>query len=198
MVTIKVGLDKKEFMVHKGLLCHYSLYFEVTLKYELQSAEDTVVELPDHDMEAFAALNGWLCTRHLFDPRADEGKVPINHKILWQVYLFGDTLCMPALKNAAVGAIGARVINDWKAFCSSLRHFYEHAPRGSPLRKLAKHIALERYCEFALGSEFLGDLEDEVRKDNVVRRTVSLEEQYDTNRCEYHDHGIVQGSTSER
>lgn len=62
-VTVIVGDEsrsKKQFVLPKALLCHYSTYFDRCFNGEFVEARNQEVELDEDDPEIFALLVEWI------------------------------------------------------------------------------------------------------------------------------------------
>jgi len=58
--SIFVGPTRKEFLVHKALLCHYSRYFRSALYSDFVEAKCNTVELKDEDPACFQYIIAWM------------------------------------------------------------------------------------------------------------------------------------------
>ncbi|KAF2098500.1 hypothetical protein NA57DRAFT_75742 [Rhizodiscina lignyota] len=65
MVTITVGSEKKAFVVHKDLICHYSKYFKAAFGGNFKEAEEKKSNLPDVETETFEIFVAWLYKQKL-------------------------------------------------------------------------------------------------------------------------------------
>ncbi|KAF1960097.1 hypothetical protein CC80DRAFT_582457 [Byssothecium circinans] len=65
IVTIKVGAEKTEYVVHKAFLVYYSDYFKKALEGPWKEAEDNAITLEDVEVEVFNVFVNWLYTQQL-------------------------------------------------------------------------------------------------------------------------------------
>ncbi|THY06360.1 hypothetical protein D6D03_02353 [Aureobasidium pullulans] len=65
MITVRVGPDKQEFCIHKGVLCSNSNYFAKALSGHIQEAKTNTVELDDVHVLLFKVFVAWLYTGKL-------------------------------------------------------------------------------------------------------------------------------------
>ncbi|TIA44181.1 hypothetical protein D6C79_06523 [Aureobasidium pullulans] len=65
IITVRVGPDKQEFYIHKGVLCSNSNYFAKALSGQFQEAKTNTVELDDVHVLLFKVFVAWLYTGKL-------------------------------------------------------------------------------------------------------------------------------------
>ncbi|THV96468.1 hypothetical protein D6D27_02670 [Aureobasidium pullulans] len=65
IITVRVGPDKQEFCIHKGVLCSNSNYFAKALSGQFQEAKTNTVELDDVHVLLFKVFVAWLYTGKL-------------------------------------------------------------------------------------------------------------------------------------
>jgi len=126
-VTIKVGRNdalepQKSWAVHKGLLCHYSLYFKTRMNGNW--GEQKEIELDDADAATFGAFVCFIYRGQLWDspvqastdatPSASASAasttvtttaIPFTVMGLARIYVFADRFIVPLLKCAATDAM---------------------------------------------------------------------------------------------
>jgi hypothetical protein len=60
MVTIEVGAEKEQFVVHQNFLCAKSPYFPKALSGSFQEAKTRCIQLPEISPILFRILVAWL------------------------------------------------------------------------------------------------------------------------------------------
>ncbi|THX20464.1 hypothetical protein D6D17_00645 [Aureobasidium pullulans] len=65
IVTVRVGPDKQEFCIHKGVLCSNSNYFTKAISGQFKEAKTNIVELDDVQVLLFKVFVAWLYTGKL-------------------------------------------------------------------------------------------------------------------------------------
>ncbi|KAF2427244.1 hypothetical protein EJ08DRAFT_616112 [Tothia fuscella] len=150
IITLRIGQVLKEFALHKGLLCHHSLYFKTLSNGRWPQSDKAVLDLPDDDLEACESCLSWLYTRRLgFEVQATgdslEARVIATREKFWRlckVYVLGDMRGIPALQNTADEAF----IETWVH--SGCRMFpgnevtswlYDNTGKDCGMRKLITH-----------------------------------------------------------
>ncbi len=149
-VDIYVGKERKQWSLHKNLLCHHSSYFETEFQgHEVPKNEHNTLELPHDDPRGFELLVKWLYQGHLDDVShmTDEEKYDYAvacHKL----YLLCDKFDMIHVKNLAMDAYrqnlhAAQLVPD----AEEINEIYRQAPRGSPFRRLMTKIAARQIMD---------------------------------------------------
>jgi len=142
LVNIYVGEAKRQWSLHRSLLCHHSTYFQEQFGDDSKQNE-MKLELPESDPAAFELLVKWL-----YQGRIDDvSSMPADKK--WdyadacqKLYVLCDKIKMPQLKNFA--------IDQFRKGCNEaglvpgpeeMKPIYESTPPSSPFRKLVSRIA---------------------------------------------------------
>lgn len=198
IVSVKVGKEKQEFFVHKGLICHYSTYFKNAFTGEFQEGHTGVVELANDSVAVFKAFYSWTYIRKLFEPVSEVGKVPLTSEILTRLYVFGDARGIPSLKNASINALIDKIANEWNIPTPSIPYIYDNTPESCHLRKLAVDMVIfTGYTGAQLKAlklnhhyttDFLKDLAAALLDITWGRPTMTRDTWRKRDRCQYHDH----------
>jgi len=138
VITVRVGAKLKEFRVHKGLLCHRSLYFKNAFNGKWAESDKNSTDLPDDDPVAFGAFFNWLYMRRLLNE--DKEIKDMNNADMakaCKIYVLGDRLHIPALKDAAIDAIISTFAEKWKLpYYSSVEYAFKRTSKHERLRRL--------------------------------------------------------------
>lgn len=129
-----VGPEKQDFGIHKGLLCHYSKYFQAAFNSTFEEGVNGVVELPEEKPATFDIVYAWLYSQKLTQVYHGQD-VTCNLTQISQVFVFADKYDMPALCNAALDEI-IRLYEDTNKVSPDLAYIYDSTPRDSQLRKV--------------------------------------------------------------
>ncbi|KAK5122008.1 hypothetical protein LTR16_004194 [Cryomyces antarcticus] len=138
IVHISVGQPAKIFAIHKGLLCHYSTYFQSAFNGNWVEADDTARRVEGEDVEVFQIFHDWLYNRRLFDPdEAVPGNLSLTGFVLCRVFLFADRRGVTALKNATINALYLYYAEDRPPYPDeAVRYVYENTTESSALRRV--------------------------------------------------------------
>ena len=137
LVTIEVGNDKKQFVIHKDLLTFYSDYFRGAFNSSFKEGAEGKLSLLDVDVEVFDIFHKFLYTGCLADGEGHK----ISSRKLIRLWLFGDQFMIPCFQNSVVDAILKRmdvalVIPD----ITCIKLVWENTLRSAPLRKFMLDI----------------------------------------------------------
>jgi hypothetical protein len=100
LITIYVGPKRREFVVHKNLICQTSDFFSKAFTGGFQEAQENSMHLPEDDPNAFSLFIDWIY----------RSKIPARyskkHKAtLYNLYIFAEKVCLEDLGNAAMDEI---------------------------------------------------------------------------------------------
>lgn len=153
-IDFYVGPERRQWSLHRNLLCHHSPYFESEFlgneasKGPKRSGEHKI-DLPDQDPAGFELLVKWLYQGTLDDTSdmTDEKKYDYSvacHKL----YLLCNKFEMPILKNESIdryrqGLLEAQLVPD----AEEINEIYRSSPVGSPFRKLMAQIAARQIMD---------------------------------------------------
>jgi len=205
LVDIYVGKEKRQWSVHRNLLCHYSSYFEAELiGNEVPKAkrpgDKQRLDLPDDDPKGFELFVKWLYQGQLEDVSElpEEGKYDYSvscHKL----YMLCDRFDLPSLKNLSInqyrqGLLEAQLVPD----AEEINEIYRQSPKGSPFRKLMTQIAARQIMDpesdkdaesyrscFENNPDFAVDMVNAIK---VGTGGVLFNDPTEGAECEYHDH----------
>ncbi|KAI9797577.1 MAG: hypothetical protein M1835_007841 [Candelina submexicana] len=97
MVDIYVGSKRKQYHLHKPLLCHQSEFFKKAFSGDFKESEERALYLPDDDPTAFELFIHWLYTGRLDEPWGPGGRRPYI-----KLYILASKFCMESLANATI------------------------------------------------------------------------------------------------
>ncbi|TIA42048.1 hypothetical protein D6C78_01374 [Aureobasidium pullulans] len=168
IITVRVGPNKQEFCIHKGVLCSNSNYFAKALSGQFQEAKTNTVELDDLTYESsdpsvsaqdeFEKLDTMLNDQYPFDREDDpESFMPMpddlsefdaedpttwTHTVLCALFVLADRLDTPRLKVLVLDFIPDRErCMDILPSDTAILYSYANTTKSSPLRRLMVHIA---------------------------------------------------------
>ncbi|KAL6716049.1 hypothetical protein ACLMJK_007011 [Lecanora helva] len=133
-VTVKVGEERRVFLVHKNLLSNAANYFKAAFNGNFAEAQSQVLEMPEDGPEQFRWFVRWLYT----DRVLQEGETlsESQFSILIPLYTFGEGRGIPDLQNEVIDVL-VELEHSSKMIPTKLLNFvYEHTHRNSPLRRL--------------------------------------------------------------
>lgn len=163
MITVRVGKDQKQFEVHKGLLCHYSEYFEA--QFNGRWGDANTVALENTDETSFQSFMHFIYAQRLANDlnkvitRKDKKrktnavvkgaeassavvilkttpKTNCSYTLhaLCRMFVLGDFLLCPGYKFAAMDAICDLMADQWRDEWSEIDYVYKHTGERSGLR----------------------------------------------------------------
>jgi hypothetical protein len=159
MVTLYVGPKRKQFTVHKKLLCDRCEFFSKAFRGNFSEAEKGEMYLPDDDPGAFSSLVDYLYRGVL--PKAKDN---YHASLLLELYILAEKLCLSTLMDKACDAGHSYSSLSGKRVTPKLiAHIYSRTHGGSKLRKFcASQVAyyLATTCTGSFGENILDGLED--------------------------------------
>jgi hypothetical protein len=144
IVAIYVGPKRKEFSVHKKLICSRSEYFSKAFKDGLQESEKGVMYLLEEDVTDFDALVNYIYrdTLPMFPCEISAKTVPpVNDYLnlcLLPLFLMAERFCLETLANKVMDAIQDVQLKQGIIFGRKiLRCIYGRTREDSKLRSYA-------------------------------------------------------------
>ena len=133
IIEIKVysGANQKSFLLHQGLLHHYSGYF--TTVERIIEAKTGTVKLPEQDIQTFERFVLWLYARKIHQLQ-NTGEY---FEALCRLWVLGDRLEVPLLTNCVIDAFRDEVVARWAIPTRHLQYIYQNTLAGSGLRRFA-------------------------------------------------------------
>lgn len=203
-VDIYVGAQRRQWTLHRGLLCHHSSYFQSEFEDheepKTKKSGQNVLELPDDDPAGFELLVKWLYQGQLEDVSDKSDEEKYEHAVAcYQLYLLCDKFDMLFLKNVAIdqyrkGLHEAQLVPD----AEEINGIYRKSPLGSPFRKLMTRIAARQIMDPNVDKDaesyrvcFDGNPDFAVDMVNAIRYMSGgylFEDPTEADECEYHDH----------
>jgi len=107
IVHIFVGSDKKQFTIHKRLLCTHSNFFEKAFNGGFKEATEDKMDLPDDDPLIFNALVEWLYSHKRHRTIKNTSYLEGVDSLI-NLYIFGEKIGCNGLKNASMDEL-----QDW-------------------------------------------------------------------------------------
>lgn len=132
MVNIYLGEERKEFRLHRDLLCQRSEFFKASFKGHFKEAETQELALPDDTVESFELLVGWLYGAPVMSVPS-EADLPAYFDLV----VLAKKLCLEHLQNETMDHI-----LKFYRLCSpnvtahTIRSIYEKTSAEDPLRRL--------------------------------------------------------------
>jgi len=114
------------------------------------------VELKDDNPEVFQAFFSWIYTGKLYSALDASGKVPLDTKLICEIYVFGDARGAPELCNAAINLVTQKMQHEWIFPTHDPAYVYENTLKGSALRKVL--------LDFAVNNDRFSDLVDPIQR----------------------------------
>ncbi|CAD0056030.1 unnamed protein product [Aureobasidium pullulans] len=151
---IVVGPEEREFLIHKGLLCHYSEYFRGALSGSFKEGLEGAVPMPQEDPYLFEIVVSWCYTRKLQD-MADKAGSEMDYLDLINLWIFGDKHIIPALQNAVMDAFMQKNAAVKHIPSCYILHIYENTMPRSQMRRVVIDLVaytggLDEYVECVL------------------------------------------------
>ncbi|CAD0023988.1 unnamed protein product [Aureobasidium pullulans] len=132
---IVVGPEGREFLVHKGVLCHYSEYFRGALSGSFKEGLEGAVPMPQEDPYLFEIVVSWCYTRKLQD-MADKAGSEMDYLDLINLWIFGDKHIIPALQDAVMDAFMQKNAAVKHIPSCYILHIYENTMPRSQMRRV--------------------------------------------------------------
>ncbi|KAI9709181.1 MAG: hypothetical protein M1812_007766 [Candelaria pacifica] len=196
IVTLLVGPEKKEFKIHKGLLCHESSYFQAALTGDWKEGLEGPVLLVEDSPATYQLFFKWLYTSKLFEDDLKPAGCLIS---LW---VLADKRGVPALGNLCIDLLVAKC-PDKAVMFDSVKYIYRNTVPGAALRRLLVDLWAWRLKVSHLDPDpdhfppaFLMDLL--LAKDKLPKVLCRTDAPYTKNICQYHDHTDERGRCSKK
>ncbi|KAF1845640.1 uncharacterized protein K460DRAFT_286753 [Cucurbitaria berberidis CBS 394.84] len=144
LVIVIVGRahNKKEFQVHRGLLSHYSIFFE----HILRDKSENEIAMPAEDPEVFDTITYWMYTSRLWGPGTiKDGKIPLTVARILQLYFFAGAKGIEALQNATMTLLYQKIVQDWETPIQFASIIYARTVPDSPLRRFLVDFMAEAW-----------------------------------------------------
>ncbi|KAL8948426.1 MAG: hypothetical protein Q9222_005392 [Ikaeria aurantiellina] len=191
-VTIKVGPEAKEFIVHRALLCHHSSYFKAALADHWKEGQQGLIELKDGNPEIFGRFCLWLYWGKIMEDH--EAVTDIPWDTLTACYLLAEMRDVPMMQNAVIDLLIRKTQATNLLPTREQRHVWEQTTENSPLRKMIVDITVLR-------GDIAQTLKDE-NEENMYDKSFLVDafilkyqhpnlishEDFFTRRCLYHIH----------
>ena len=165
IITVAVGPDnaKKKFKIYRGLLCHFSSYFDRMLNGSFREGGSTYLRLKDTDADTFDVFFYWLNSGVV--GLADSGGLLDWGKVM-KAYVFSDFHQAPIFKNAVLESLYTRWLSENVVAVDVTEFLYTNTSEGDSMRKLIVDIMVasgnfregKRHHLFDCHKEFLIDI----------------------------------------
>ncbi|PVH85703.1 hypothetical protein DL98DRAFT_583295 [Cadophora sp. DSE1049] len=160
LLTVYVGPNRKEFVLHKKLLCRTSDFFEKAFNSDFQEGKQVRDHAFDEDSpSAFAIFVNWL-----YRATIEAGSSRSYLYKLVDLYIFLDKICLMSLKDTVMD-----ILQD-----IALKHKLDDIILFPILKKMARCAApykgLTKFCLYAVVDSFV----DKHGRENDDRTTVSV------------------------
>jgi hypothetical protein len=100
MVTIYVGPERKDFIVHKKLLCESAQFFKGALMRDFEEAHKGEIVMLEDSPGAFSLYVDWIYRSTLPTGNTEE-----HLHNLYDLYIFAEKLCLLELKDKTMDSI---------------------------------------------------------------------------------------------
>ncbi|CAK4034660.1 hypothetical protein DOTSEDRAFT_41560 [Lecanosticta acicola] len=213
-VDIFVGRERRQWSLHRNLLCHHSSYFETELYGHhdapgKRSLRDNTLELPDDDPVGFELLVKWLYQGQLEDTSQLSDVAKYEYAVAChKLHLLCDKFNMVRLKNIAMDQYRqclheSQLVPD----AEEIDDIYGASPIDSPFRSLMIKIAARQVMDpdvdrdadayrrcFENSSDFAVEMINAIRH---MSGGILFEDPTCADQCTYHDHSDVSGCQTE-
>ncbi|KJX96136.1 hypothetical protein TI39_contig804g00010 [Zymoseptoria brevis] len=189
-LTVGMGRDRETLKVHKGVICHYSGYFDKALNGGFKEATTGKILLPEEQVGLFKRLIHWLYT----------GKIEVDSpdftqgSIVCRLWGLADRRAIPLLMNMCIDTLRDRIALTWNVPSNgTLNMVYESTIPGSLLRAfladvIAKTGANPMLSTPECNADLLKNLLLLVWDMNASVDRLSQKEFADMSVCPYHRH----------
>ena len=170
IVIVNVGKEpnNKEFHVHKGLICHFSTYFNATFNGSFKEAVEKRVDLSEDEIKVFQAFYNLIYTNRLHD----ETEMLPSRQIA-KLMTFGEVRGIPLLQNAAMNELISKFESKWVVSSSFwIPWACKNTVRGSPLWRFLVHLHSNVSCRRL--NEWLPKSDDKAELAELVPFLVDL------------------------
>lgn len=151
-----MGPKRKEFVVHKALLCHLSPYFRGALNSDFIEAQNNAVELKDEDPACFQYIVAWMYRGALCQFKYDGGSSREEAISLCtqtcRLYYLADFLRIEGLLMQLLSYLHGLFdrFRDEKIVplnSDVIIHLYENTTEASELRATVMHEVVRVWCD---------------------------------------------------
>lgn len=127
-ITVGIGKSKKTFKVHKGIVCHYSGYFDKALNGDFKEGKTGKIMLPEEEVGLFQRLVHWLYSGEIeLEALAENGW----DSMLSRLWVLADRRDIPLLMNMCIDALLGRIAQKWEVPNGSvMNRVYENTMEG--------------------------------------------------------------------
>jgi len=103
-IYVGAGAQKKQFHIHKALLCAKIPYFDKMFNSGFKEGKENSAELPEDKPESFDILQEWVYTGTLpkFQITREQGKGNPTNFSFQGLYTLADKLCLDSLRDQIV------------------------------------------------------------------------------------------------
>lgn len=201
--------DQKLFMLHEGVLCYYSPYFQGALNGGFKEATTREVIIDDIKPKIMEALSSWMYFHKLYDPKdptsvkhdspvkEDRTAVSLELPDLVELWLFGDRMGVSTFQNAAIDAIHQREVDTaLYGLNDHIKIIYARTTQGAKLRAYAIECLIRLFKDKAVQldqrfqvMEFYTELSNRLMK--IRKEALNLGDKAywrSLDMCQFHNH----------
>ncbi|KAF2086010.1 hypothetical protein K490DRAFT_45462, partial [Saccharata proteae CBS 121410] len=166
---LKIGRKEKPFNVHKGLLCHYSKYFNAAFNGGFKEANEDTISLREVTVKVFGIVFDWLYTQQILGlpcstireqcsttNKRSECHANLEVIPILEVYVFGDCYDMPGLRAAATYLYHHIYLvhhpHSWPNF-DAVVTAWKNLPESALIRRMILDLYSDRYDQSRLTSQ---------------------------------------------
>lgn len=128
---------EQRFVVHKGVVCFYSGFFDRCFNGEFAEAKRGAVDIEDEEVEIFKHFVNWVYTRQLPLTPTTQGGGCSNTEFdaISRLWVLADRREVPLLANCCLDGIREISMDHDLVPATQLNYAYENTPEKSGLRR---------------------------------------------------------------
>lgn len=149
-VTLIVGWQEKELVVHGAYLIRDSDYFKAALKKEWTEGQSRTTELPEEEPEIMSHYLAYVYDKELSTKQKSLDEMPEVwdcYNLLASLYVYGEKFLNPSIQQAVIREI-FRLLSVRDNGNSKFRPYEQHVNtiyRGTPERSPARRLMVDLY-----------------------------------------------------
>lgn len=175
--------------MHRGLLCHYSSYFETLLNDDFKVLVEEEILLAYEDPATFARFNEWLYTRD-FCVGKNETRTDVPRTALVKLYIFAEKHGIIPLQNTVVSCLLEKYLDGQGLPITREDNVWNYIADPSPLRTLVEDLDVREAntAERLTGELNRSSLGSDLFVGSVLAHLVRSRGDLCNHHCDYHIH----------
>jgi hypothetical protein len=162
IITVCIGIDKKEYFTHENIASKSSRYVKAALSRQWEESRARRIQLPEVDIRPFEGYSHWLYTNTIL---LTTNGPPAMYELV-ENYILGDYLDDSAFRRAVLEHMLCIRFEQGTMPCGgSIALAWERTTSSSPLRKVLTELVLSRSMSY-VADGFKDD--DEYPRDFIV------------------------------